>query len=123
VLLHAVGTRCSAPLHWAIWEPISPGGRAVEGRFEPRAAAPDPSAARSPGRAHRHVDATLIAESPKLAPHRERICANVAEALGMEPKRVSVKATTNERLGAWARRRACCVRGGDDRAAVVGAGE
>jgi len=50
-----------------------------------------------------NVDATLIAEGPKLAPHRERICANVAEALGIEPKRVSVKATTNERLGALGR--------------------
>jgi 2-C-methyl-D-erythritol 2,4-cyclodiphosphate synthase len=50
-----------------------------------------------------NVDATLIAEDPKLAPHRERICSNVAEALGIEPKRVSVKATTNERLGALGR--------------------
>ena len=50
-----------------------------------------------------NVDATLIAESPRLAPARERICANVAGALGIEPGRVSVKATTNERLGSLGR--------------------
>jgi len=50
-----------------------------------------------------HVDATLVAESPRLAPARERIVANVAGALGIEPGRVSVKATTNERLGALGR--------------------
>ena len=50
-----------------------------------------------------NVDATLIAEQPRLAPHREAICANVAAALGIEAGRVSVKATTNERLGALGR--------------------
>jgi len=45
----------------------------------------------------------LIAEAPRLAPARERICANVAESLGIDPGRVSVKATTNERLGALGR--------------------
>jgi len=50
-----------------------------------------------------HVDATLVAESPRLAPAREQIQANVAGALGITPDRVSVKATTNERLGALGR--------------------
>ena len=50
-----------------------------------------------------NVDATLIAEQPRLAPHREAICANVASALGIDASRVSVKATTNERLGALGR--------------------
>ena len=50
-----------------------------------------------------NVDATLIAEQPRLAPHREAICANVAAALGIDASRVSVKATTNERLGALGR--------------------
>ncbi len=50
-----------------------------------------------------NVDMTLIAEGPRLAPARERICANVAEALGVDAGRVSVKATTNERLGALGR--------------------
>ena len=50
-----------------------------------------------------NVDATLIAEAPQLAPRRGEICANVATALGIAPSRVSVKATTNERLGALGR--------------------
>jgi len=51
-----------------------------------------------------NVDATLIAESPRLAPHRAAMCANIALALGIQPERVSVKATTNEALGAIGRR-------------------
>lgn len=50
-----------------------------------------------------NVDATLLAESPRLEPARERIVANIAEVLGLEPSRVSVKATTNEQLGAIGR--------------------
>jgi 2-C-methyl-D-erythritol 2,4-cyclodiphosphate synthase len=51
-----------------------------------------------------NVDATLIAESPKLAPHRTEMCANIARALAIDPERVSVKATTNEALGSVGRR-------------------
>src|SRR5262249_61585040 len=51
-----------------------------------------------------NIDATLIAESPRLAPHRAAMCANIAGALGIEAGRVSVKATTNEALGAVGRR-------------------
>ena len=51
-----------------------------------------------------NVDAILVAESPRLAPHRAAVCANIAGALGIEPDRVSVKATTNETLGAIGRR-------------------
>ena len=46
-----------------------------------------------------NLDATLVAEAPRLEPVRERIVANIAGALGLEPSRVSVKATTNEQLG------------------------
>lgn len=49
------------------------------------------------------VDATLIAEAPKIAPHAEAMRANLARALGIEAGRVSVKATTNETLGAVGR--------------------
>ena len=51
-----------------------------------------------------NVDAMLVAEAPKLAPHRAAMCANIARALGIAPDRVSVKATTNETLGAIGRR-------------------
>lgn len=46
-----------------------------------------------------NVDVTLIAEAPKIGPHRSAMVASVAEILGIAPERVSVKATTNERLG------------------------
>lgn len=51
-----------------------------------------------------NVDAMVIAESPKLAPHRAEMCANIARSLGMDTSCVSVKATTNETLGAIGRR-------------------
>lgn len=46
-----------------------------------------------------NVDATLIAEAPKITPHIQAMKFNVAEALGIHPSRVGIKATTNERLG------------------------
>jgi 2-C-methyl-D-erythritol 4-phosphate cytidylyltransferase/2-C-methyl-D-erythritol 2,4-cyclodiphosphate synthase len=46
-----------------------------------------------------HVDATLICEAPRLAPHRDSIRASVAALLRLPPARVSIKATTTERLG------------------------
>jgi 2-C-methyl-D-erythritol 2,4-cyclodiphosphate synthase len=46
-----------------------------------------------------NVDATLIAQQPKIAPHIQAMKENIAGALGMHPGRVGVKATTNELLG------------------------
>jgi len=46
-----------------------------------------------------NVDATLIAEAPKILPHREAMRANIARALGIPPERVGIKATTNELMG------------------------
>lgn len=46
-----------------------------------------------------NADATIIAQAPKLAPHIESMRANLAEDLGVAVDRVSVKATTTERLG------------------------
>jgi 2-C-methyl-D-erythritol 2,4-cyclodiphosphate synthase len=50
-----------------------------------------------------NVDATLIAEAPKIAPHIPAIREKVAAALHLDTSRVSVKATTNEGLGALGR--------------------
>ena len=50
-----------------------------------------------------NVDAMVTAEAPKLAPAREAMRAHIARALGIEPAQVSVKATTNEGLGAVGR--------------------
>jgi 2-C-methyl-D-erythritol 2,4-cyclodiphosphate synthase len=45
------------------------------------------------------IDATVIAEGPKLAPHRGRMAANIAEALGVDPELVSLKATSTDGMG------------------------
>ena len=46
-----------------------------------------------------NVDATVIAQAPKLFPHIRDMKINIAEALGLNIQRVGIKATTNERLG------------------------
>jgi 2-C-methyl-D-erythritol 2,4-cyclodiphosphate synthase len=46
-----------------------------------------------------NIDATVMLEQPKLAPHRERMRATLAPALGVEVDRVSVKATRGEGMG------------------------
>lgn len=46
-----------------------------------------------------NVDATVIAQAPKLAPHIEQMRTNIASALESELDDISVKATTEERLG------------------------
>lgn len=46
-----------------------------------------------------NVDATVIAEAPKLAAHIPAMRKNIAEAIGLPDSNVSIKATTNERLG------------------------
>ncbi len=46
-----------------------------------------------------NVDATVVIERPKLAPHREAIRESLAAALGIAPARVNVKASTGEGIG------------------------
>jgi 2-C-methyl-D-erythritol 2,4-cyclodiphosphate synthase len=46
-----------------------------------------------------NVDATVIAEAPKLTPHIRDMRNRLAETLGISETQISVKATTNERLG------------------------
>lgn len=46
-----------------------------------------------------HLDVTLICERPKIGPHRDAMVARIAEILGIPRQRVSVKATTTEKLG------------------------
>jgi 2-C-methyl-D-erythritol 2,4-cyclodiphosphate synthase len=46
-----------------------------------------------------NVDATLIIQAPKLAPHIPAMCANLAADLGLPTARVNVKATTTDGLG------------------------
>ena len=46
-----------------------------------------------------NVDATILAQRPKLAPHIPAMTQNLAAAMGVQPERVNVKATTEEGLG------------------------
>ena len=46
-----------------------------------------------------NVDATLVAQAPKLAPYIEAMCQHLAADLQVDPDRVNVKATTTEGLG------------------------
>ena len=51
-----------------------------------------------------NIDATVVAEAPKLMPHRPAMQSTMAECLGIDPTRVSVKATTSEKMGFVGRR-------------------
>ena len=46
-----------------------------------------------------NIDATIVAQAPKLSPYREEMRRNIADALGIDAAQVSVKATTEEHLG------------------------
>jgi 2-C-methyl-D-erythritol 2,4-cyclodiphosphate synthase len=50
-----------------------------------------------------NIDATVLAEEPKLAPHVAAMQKTIADAIGTPDSNVSVKATTNEKLGAIGR--------------------
>jgi 2-C-methyl-D-erythritol 4-phosphate cytidylyltransferase/2-C-methyl-D-erythritol 2,4-cyclodiphosphate synthase len=55
--------------------------------------------ARTRGYAIANCDVTLMCEQPKIAPHAAAMQARLAAIMGLEPGRVSVKATTTETLG------------------------
>ena len=46
-----------------------------------------------------NIDATLLAQAPKVGPYRPEMEANIAEVLGIDPQQVNVKATTEDGLG------------------------
>jgi 2-C-methyl-D-erythritol 2,4-cyclodiphosphate synthase len=55
------------------------------------------------GFAVENCDLTLVAEAPRIGPHREAICGTIAADLGIAVERVNLKATTAEGLGAVGR--------------------
>ena len=61
---------------------------------------------REAGYAVANVDVTVLAQRPKLAPHRDAMRANIAADLGLDVGAVSVKATTTEGLGPVGRQEA-----------------
>jgi 2-C-methyl-D-erythritol 2,4-cyclodiphosphate synthase len=46
-----------------------------------------------------NIDATILAQAPRMAPHMPRMIANIAADLGVEPAAINIKATTTEQLG------------------------
>ena len=46
-----------------------------------------------------NIDATIVAQAPKVGPHVDKMKEHIAAALGMNFQKVGVKATTNEHLG------------------------
>jgi 2-C-methyl-D-erythritol 2,4-cyclodiphosphate synthase len=46
-----------------------------------------------------NIDATIIAQQPKMAPHIPQMVSRIAEDLGVSPQQVNIKAKTNEKLG------------------------
>jgi 2-C-methyl-D-erythritol 2,4-cyclodiphosphate synthase len=46
-----------------------------------------------------NVDVTVVCEAPRIAPHADAMCQRLAEAIGIAPRLVSVKAKTNEGMG------------------------
>jgi 2-C-methyl-D-erythritol 2,4-cyclodiphosphate synthase len=46
-----------------------------------------------------NIDATIVAEAPRMTPHMPRMIGNIAQDLGVAPAAVNLKATTTERLG------------------------
>ena len=46
-----------------------------------------------------NVDITLIAEAPKVGPHRAEMTNRLMDMLGISQNRISIKATTNEKMG------------------------
>ena len=73
-----------------------PATEGIDSRVILRAAV---SAAAEAGYAPENCDVTVIAQRPKLAPYIDRMRANIAEDLGLELDAVSVKATTEEKMG------------------------
>lgn len=46
-----------------------------------------------------NIDSTVVAERPKLKPHLKQMCSTLASNLAIAPNQISIKATTNEKLG------------------------
>ncbi|WP_305881889.1 2-C-methyl-D-erythritol 2,4-cyclodiphosphate synthase [Endozoicomonas sp. SCSIO W0465] len=56
-----------------------------------------------------NMDSTIIAQSPKMAPHIDQMRLNISEDMGIHPSLVNVKATTTEKLGYTGRKEGVAV--------------
>ena len=57
-----------------------------------------------------NADMTIIAQAPKMAPHINEMCSNIAEDLNVEVDSINVKATTTEKLGFEGRKEGIAVQ-------------
>jgi len=55
-----------------------------------------------------NIDSTIVAEQPKLKPHLKEMRSTLAQAMSIEMDRISIKATTNEKLGPVGREEGVC---------------
>jgi 2-C-methyl-D-erythritol 2,4-cyclodiphosphate synthase len=104
VLSHAVcdallGAACMGDIgrHFPDTDPANKGRSSIEFLEEVRARVG------AEGWSIRSVDATLLAQRPKLAPHMREMQRNIASALGLKEGEVNIKATTTEGLNAEGR--------------------
>lgn len=104
VLLHAIASALLGALgagdlgrHWPSSDP------SLRGISSATILADVAGRIRAAGYAVANVDATVIAQEPRLAPHLARMTARVAELLGVEEGRINVKATSTDGLGAIGR--------------------
>ncbi len=104
VLLHAViDALLGAAGLGDIGQRYPPDNPAYTGADSRRLLAEVGAAVKESGYRPESVDATIIAERPKLAPHLPQMRQAISEALGLDADRVNVKATTNEGIGAIGR--------------------
>jgi len=100
VLSHAIADAVLGALgepdigHW-----FPPSDKSIEGISSLNILEKVASIALSKGATIENIDSTVIAEAPRVNPHRDAMKVKIAIALGITPDRVGVKATTNERLG------------------------
>src|SRR5687767_14487298 len=100
VLSHAIADAVLGALgepdigHW-----FPPSDKSIEGISSLKILEKVAEIAAAKGAVIENVDSSVIAEAPKVNPHRDAMKQRIAEALGITPDRVGVKATTNERLG------------------------
>lgn len=55
-----------------------------------------------------NIDSVIVAERPKLKPHLPAMIKSLADKIAIAPEQISIKATTNEKLGPVGREEAIC---------------
>jgi 2-C-methyl-D-erythritol 2,4-cyclodiphosphate synthase len=105
VLLHAIADALlGAAALGDIGQHFPPSDPAFEGADSLRLLAESARLVKAAGYEIGNVDATVIAEAPKILPHAPTMCERISSAIGVELNAVSVKATTNESMGFVGRR-------------------